>query len=113
MGTQPILDIPINAFGTISSPTFRSRGGNVVVLVHIIGDKTQQANAGVFYLDNLTLNLVEKNIVTYTCDASTPNTQISTGTYRYGFNGKEMDNEVSGQGNQYDYGFRIYNPRLG
>jgi len=24
-----------------------------------------------------------------------------------------MDNEVSGQGNQYDYGFRIYNPRLG
>ena len=33
--------------------------------------------------------------------------------YRYGFNGKEMDNEVSGNGNQYDYGFRIYNPRLG
>jgi len=35
------------------------------------------------------------------------------GDYRYGFNGKEMDNEVSGDGNQYDYGFRIYNPRLG
>jgi len=33
--------------------------------------------------------------------------------YRYGFNGKEQDNEVSGDGNQYDYGFRIYNPRLG
>lgn len=33
--------------------------------------------------------------------------------YRYGFNGKEVDNDVSGQGNQYDYGFRIYNPRLG
>ncbi len=33
--------------------------------------------------------------------------------YRYGFNGKEQDNEISGQGNQYDYGFRIYNPRLG
>lgn len=31
----------------------------------------------------------------------------------YGFNGKEMDNEVSGSGNQYDYGFRIYNPRIG
>ena len=30
-----------------------------------------------------------------------------------GFNGKEMDNEVSGSGNQYDYGFRIYNPRIG
>jgi RHS repeat-associated protein len=24
-----------------------------------------------------------------------------------------MDNEVSGSGNQYDYGFRIYNPRIG
>ncbi|MEZ5007937.1 MAG: RHS repeat-associated core domain-containing protein [Chitinophagales bacterium] len=35
------------------------------------------------------------------------------GGYRFGFNGKEMDSEVSGQGNQYDYGFRIYNPRLG
>ena len=33
--------------------------------------------------------------------------------YRFGFNGKEMDNEVSGSGNSYDYGFRIYNPRLG
>ncbi len=33
--------------------------------------------------------------------------------YCFGFNGKEMDNEVSGSGNQYDYGFRIYNPRLG
>ena len=33
--------------------------------------------------------------------------------YRYGFNGKEKDNEVSGDGNQYDYGFRIYNPRIG
>lgn len=33
--------------------------------------------------------------------------------YRFGFNGQEQDNEVSGSGNQYDYGFRIYNPRLG
>jgi len=35
------------------------------------------------------------------------------GGYRYGFNGKEQDDEVSGEGNLYDYGFRIYNPRLG
>ena len=34
-------------------------------------------------------------------------------SYRYGFNGKEIDNEPNGEGNQYDYGFRIYNPRLG
>jgi RHS repeat-associated protein len=34
-------------------------------------------------------------------------------TYRYGFNGKENDNEVKGMGNQQDYGMRIYDPRIG
>jgi RHS repeat-associated protein len=34
-------------------------------------------------------------------------------TYRYGFNGKENDNEVKGLGNEQDYGNRIYYPRVG
>ena len=33
--------------------------------------------------------------------------------YRFGFNGKEQDSEAYGDGNYYDYGFKIYNPRLG
>src|SRR5215218_1692870 len=33
--------------------------------------------------------------------------------YRYGFNGQENDNEVKGEGNQQDYGMRVYDPRLG
>jgi RHS repeat-associated protein len=33
--------------------------------------------------------------------------------FRFSFNGKENDNEVKGEGNQQDYGFRIYDPRLG
>ena len=37
----------------------------------------------------------------------------SSSKYRYGFNGKENDNEVKGEGNQQDYGLRIYDPRLG
>jgi RHS repeat-associated protein len=32
-------------------------------------------------------------------------------SYRYGFNGKELDKDMDG--NCYDYGFRIYNPSLG
>ena len=32
---------------------------------------------------------------------------------RYAFNGKEQDPEVKGTGTQYDYGFRIYDPRIG
>ena len=37
----------------------------------------------------------------------------NTSSYKFGFNGKEMDNEVSGTGNSYDLGARIYNPRIG
>ena len=35
------------------------------------------------------------------------------GKYRYGFNGMEGDNEVSGNGNSYDFGARMLNPRVG
>jgi RHS repeat-associated protein len=37
----------------------------------------------------------------------------NTEGYRFGFNGKENDNEIKGTGNQQDYGMRIYDPRLG
>lgn len=37
---------------------------------------------------------------------------LDAGGYTYGFNGEKLDNEISGNGNMYDYGFRIYNPRL-
>ncbi len=33
--------------------------------------------------------------------------------YRYGFNGKEKDDEVKGAGDNYNYGMRIYDPRIG
>jgi RHS repeat-associated protein len=43
-----------------------------------------------------------------------PGRKFSAGTqYRYGFNGKEEDDEVKGDGNQQDYGMRIYDTRLG
>ena len=35
----------------------------------------------------------------------------ASGEYRYGFNGKELDTDMDG--NNYDYGFRIYNPLIG
>ncbi|HXP51400.1 MAG TPA: RHS repeat-associated core domain-containing protein, partial [Bacteroidia bacterium] len=38
---------------------------------------------------------------------------FESNNFRYGFNGKEKDDETFGNGNEYDYGFRIYNPRLG
>jgi RHS repeat-associated protein len=36
----------------------------------------------------------------------------TAGSYRYGFNGKEYDQEWNSGGAEYDYGFRIYDPRL-
>lgn len=42
-----------------------------------------------------------------------PDRTYSSANYRFGFNGKENDNEVKGTGNQQDYGMRIYDPRLG
>jgi RHS repeat-associated protein len=42
-----------------------------------------------------------------------PERSWSAGEYRFGFNGKEMDNEVKGEGNQLDYGMRIYDTRIG
>jgi len=33
--------------------------------------------------------------------------------YTYGFNGKEIDNSFGASSVVYDYGFRIYNPRIG
>ncbi len=41
-----------------------------------------------------------------------PGRTFNAGACRYGFNGKENDNEVKGEGNQQDYGMRIYDPRL-
>jgi RHS repeat-associated protein len=34
-------------------------------------------------------------------------------SYRYGFNNMEKDDELKGLGNSYDFGARIYDPRVG
>ena len=41
-----------------------------------------------------------------------PGRSYSSNAYRFGFNGKENDNEVKGTGNNQDYGMRIYDPRI-
>ncbi|MBN9386284.1 MAG: hypothetical protein J0H74_36330 [Chitinophagaceae bacterium] len=46
-------------------------------------------------------------------NGSNDNAVAGGGKYRYGFNGKENDNEVKGIGDQIDYGMRVYDPRAG
>lgn len=42
-----------------------------------------------------------------------PNRHSSSNSYRYGFNGKENDNEVKGEGNSLHYEFREFDTRVG
>ncbi|HXB12397.1 MAG TPA: RHS repeat-associated core domain-containing protein, partial [Bacteroidia bacterium] len=42
-----------------------------------------------------------------------PGRHFSSSRFRYGFNGKEKDDEFKGGGDSYDYGKRIYDPRIG
>ncbi|ANO47199.1 YD repeat-containing protein [Flavobacterium columnare] len=42
-----------------------------------------------------------------------PNRHGSSTAYRYGFNGKELDNELKGEGNSYDFEKRFHDPRIG
>jgi RHS repeat-associated protein len=44
---------------------------------------------------------------------NTTSTNTFINPYRYGFSGKEKDDETFGNGDEYDYGFRIYESRLG
>jgi len=75
-----------------------------VTIVITLSDATGN---GQFRMDNFSLTGYVQQVTT----------TISEGGngkgYRYGFNGKENDNEVKGSGNQQDYGMRIYDPRLG
>lgn len=42
-----------------------------------------------------------------------PNRNFSDEGYRYGFQGQEKDDEIKGEGNSYDFGARMYDPRVG
>ncbi len=85
--------------------------GNVLVVVS--DRKTSLANTGNASLVSRYRPVIVSAQDYYAFGMIMPQRSTSSGSYRYGFNGKENDNEISSTGNQYDYGFRIYNPRLG
>ncbi|MEZ4827682.1 MAG: RHS repeat-associated core domain-containing protein [Bacteroidia bacterium] len=49
----------------------------------------------------------------YPFGASMPGRSLNLGEYRFEFNGKEADGEISGDGNSYDFGARAYDSRVG
>src|SRR5690554_2852555 len=66
----------------------------------------QIRQAGTYYLDNIRMYRTYEDTVFvrgYEVDMA----------YRYGFNSMERDNEIKGKGNSYDFGARLYDPRVG
>jgi len=90
---------------------FGNHLGNVLTVVSDrklqIASTSNAALVGSFNPDILSANDY------YSFGAPMPGRNFNAVDYRYGFNGKENDNEVKGTGNQQDYGMRIYDPRLG
>lgn len=94
---------------------------NIVISSH---DTPVIPNTNTFYIDDVSVGdggLVEYYIADvlsysdyYAFGAPLPGRNANSGDYRYGFNGEEMDNEITGSaGTDYDLGERIYDTRLG
>jgi RHS repeat-associated protein len=93
----------------VTHPVENLTGTFTVVLK--LYDHTGSGTAqGTFRMNDFILNGVTRDVI----DSSAGSQQwANKRSYRYGFNGKENDNDVKGEGNQQDYGMRIYDPRLG
>lgn len=105
-----------------STYTLALPGGNVTYEVanHLGNVLTVVSDRKVAVPNGGNPNLVDRYIAEissttdyYPFGAPMPRRQFNNGMYRYGFNGKENDNEVKGVGNSQDYGARIYDNRLG
>lgn len=68
--------------------------------------------SGDLVIDYYTADVVQYSDY-YPYGMTQPGRNGSIESYRYGFNGKELDDEISGSRNSYDFGARQYDPRLG
>jgi RHS repeat-associated protein len=85
------------------------------VIVHFSADSLgfSCGNVVTAYSGSTSLSTVSIDCAVDSIYAVDTFTTCSSSDYRFGFNGKEKDNEVSGEGDIQDYGMRIYDNRLG
>lgn len=94
------------------------RGQKAYELTNHLGNvlATVSDRRAAFSNDNTTVDHYEPVVLNatdyYPFGMEMPGRVYNGAGYRYGFNGKENDNEVKGEGNQQDYGMRIYDPRV-
>ena len=118
---QPVTVPIVPGFGTGIFSTF-TRGNKIFELSNHLGNvlvTVSDKKIGVDANSDGTIDYYTADVISaqdfYPGGMTMPGRKYQAGSsskYRYGFNGKENDNEVKGEGNQQDYGFRIYDPRL-
>ncbi|RYG59301.1 hypothetical protein EON64_20375, partial [archaeon] len=100
--------VPLLSTGTLAiAGPMSALTGTVTVVLYF---SNSIGGTGTVRIDNFVLNGFVQQIPN---SSNAPITSLDGKGYRYGFNGKEYDNEVYGEGNEQDYGMRIYDPRIG
>ena len=119
-----LLDLSVNCGTSLTQPTSLSlvRGNKLFELTNHLGnvletisDKKVQHTSDNSTVDYYLADVLNANDY-YSFGMEMPERSYNATTaanYRYGFNGKENDNEVKGTGNQIDYGMRMYDSRVG
>ena len=119
-----LLNLSVNCAGSLTRLTQLSlvRGSKLFELTNHLGnvletisDKKIQHTSDSSTVDYYLADVINANDY-YSFGMLMPGRAFaagSAGTYRYRFNGKEQDPEVKGPDNQYDYGMRMYDPRVG
>ncbi|GAL87798.1 RHS repeat-associated core domain-containing protein [Sporocytophaga myxococcoides] len=113
------LNKNITTLGAVSNSLFATKTG-----IKLFEGSNHLGNVLTVFTDRKIPVASGTNVLSYTADiASTsdyyafgsqmPGRKYTKTNYRYGFNGMEKDDEVKGSGNSYDFGARIYDPRIG
>jgi len=85
--------------------------GNVLA---VVSDRVNSKTIDGVTVDGFEADIQSANYY-YPFGMQMPDRNMSSDEYRYGFNGKEKDDDLAGgkQGMSYDFGARLYNPGLG
>jgi RHS repeat-associated protein len=101
-----------NVITTLRGTKTYELGNHLDNALVMISDKKIGVSSNGTTVDYYTADVVSANDY-YAFGMLEPGRTFNGGNYRYGFNGKENDNDVKGAGDQLDYGSRIYDPRVG
>jgi RHS repeat-associated protein len=102
-----------NAFATTPDTLFRFVGDKQYELSNHLGNVLSVVSDRNLFLNGHYSADVLSYSDYYPFGMLVPNRHGDSNTYRYGFQGQEMDNEIKGEGNSLNYEFRMHDPRIG